>query len=156
MLKKPKKFGIKLWSCELDSRYCLLFQVYRGKAKNGQEQGLAYCVVTDLTESCKLLQYLEKKSTYICGKVRQDCGMFLLDIYQSKLSHGERKYLKLGNMLLFTGLTKGSTLHGTGNVLVKRKGDEESFDKPVMINEYNKQMGDVDQCDQLLNMYVIN
>ena len=43
-----------------------------------------------------------------------------------------------------------STIHGTGNVEVTRRGDEQSFQKPDIINEYNKFMVGVDQCDQLI------
>ena len=47
-------------------------------------------------------------------------------------------------------------VHGTGSVEVTRRGDEQSFQKPVIINEYNKFMGGFNQCDQLLSSYSLN
>ena len=46
------------------------------------------------------------------------------------------------------------TIHG--NVEVTRRGAEQSFEKPVIINEYNKFMGGFNQCDQLLSSYSLN
>ena len=40
MLKKPKKFGIKLWPlCETSSGYCLKFQIHKGKENDAVEKG---------------------------------------------------------------------------------------------------------------------
>ena len=47
-------------------------------------------------------------------------------------------------------------VHGTGNVEVIRRGDEQSFQKSVIINEYNKFMGGFNQRDQLLSSYSLN
>ena len=69
--------------------------------------------------------------------------------------------LKNGHMVIVHWLDKRDvfemfTLHGTGNVEVTRRGAEQSFENPVIINEYNKFMGGVDQCDQLLSSYSLN
>lgn len=120
-----------------------------------------YLYINNFYTSPKLLQDLEKKSIYICGTVRQDSGKFPPNFRQAKLGRGESKYLKLGNILAVHWFDKRdvfalSTIHGTGDVQVKRRGDENSFDKPIIINEYNKHMGGADQCDQLISTYAMN
>ena len=46
--------------------------------------------------------------------------------------------------LLWIGMTKEacflSTIHGTGSVEVRRRGDDTPFPKPTMIDEYNNYM----------------
>ena len=111
--------------------------------------------------SPKLLLDLEVKSTFCCGTVRMDHGQFLLQFKTAKLQHGESILLRNGNMVAVHWFDKRdgfamSTIHGTGNVEVTRRGDEQSFQKPVIINEYNKFMGGVDQCDQLFSSYSLN
>ena len=178
MPKKPRKFGVKLWAlCETTSGYCLCFQLYKGKSDTGQEHGLAYRVVMDLMDgytnnnhhlyvdnfytSPKLLLDLEAKSTFCCGTVRIDHGQFSQQFKTAKLQHGESILLKNGNMATVHWFDKPdvfamSAIHETGNVEVTRRRDEQSFQKPVIINEYNKFMGGVDQCDQLLSSYSLN
>ena len=43
-----------------------------------------------------------------------------------------------------------STIHGTGSVEVRCRGDDTPFAKPTMIDEYNHYMGGVDKLDQLI------
>ena len=176
--KSPKNLGVKLWVlCEATSGYCLCFQLYKGNSDTGKEHGLAYRVVMDLMDgyikknhhlyvdnfytSPKLLLDLETKSTFCCGTVRMDRGQFSQQFKTAKLQPGESILLKNGNMVAVHWFDKRdvfamSTLHGTGNVEVTRRGDEQSFQKPVIINEYNKFMGGVDQCHQLLSSYSLN
>ena len=49
-----------------------------------------------------------------------------------------------------------STIHGSGNVEVTQRREEQSFQKPVILNDYNKFMAGVDQCDQLRSSYSLN
>ena len=94
MPKKPKKFGIKLWTlCEAETGYCLQFQVYTGKTENDSgevqaEHGLTYRVVFDLMKyyfdkgyvvfldnfytSYQLFVDLLSKGTGACGTVRSN------------------------------------------------------------------------------------
>ena len=94
MPKKPTKFGIKIWTlAEACTGYCLQFQIYTGKSDDGQENGLAYRVVTDLLSSqflhknhhvyfdnyfttVALVQDLAKNATYTCVTIRSDRGKF--------------------------------------------------------------------------------
>jgi len=117
MPKKPKKFGIKLWAlCEAKTGYCCKFQVYTGKVGDGvQEKGLAYRVVFDLMDpfldknhnlfidnfytGVKLLQDLETRSTYTCGTIRRDRGVFPPEFQQKELQRGEAVYLQSGNLV---------------------------------------------------------
>ena len=46
-----------------------------------------------------------------------------------------------------------STIHGTGNVEVRCRGDDTPFRKPTMIDEYNLYKGGIDELDQLLSTY---
>ena len=178
MPKKPKRLGVKLWALrEATSGYCLCFQLYKGKSDTGQEHGLAYRVVMDLMDgytnknhhlyvddfyaSPKLLLDLEAKSTFCCSIVRMNRGQFSQQFKTAKLQRGERILLKNRNMVAVHWFDKRdvfamSNIHGTGNVEVIRRGDEQSFQNPVIINEYNKFMGGVDQCDQLLSSYSLN
>ena len=57
MPKKPNKFGSKIWVlCEVETGYCLQFQIYNGKSKTvGAEHGLSYRVVFYLLDN-----YLDK------------------------------------------------------------------------------------------------
>ena len=168
MPKKPRKFGVKLWAlCETTSGYCLCFQLYKGKSDTGQEHGLAYRVVMDLMDGYTnnnhhlYVDNFYAKSTFCCGTVRIDHGQFSQQFKTAKLQHGESILLKNGNMATVHWFDKPdvfamSAIHGTGNVEVTRRRDEQSFQKPVIINEYNKFMGGVDQCDQLLSSYSLN
>lgn len=105
MLKKPKKFGTKLWVlCEAVTRFCLKFQIYTGKAEGGQEKGLAHRVVFDLMDPFldlnhrsyfdnfysteKLFRDLDAIKTYACGTIRRDRGRFLPE-FEADLERGE-------------------------------------------------------------------
>ena len=119
--------------------------MYKGKSNTGQEHGLAYRVVMDLMDgytnknhhlhvdnfyiSPNLLLDLEAKSTFCCGTVRMDCSQFSQQFKTAKLQHGETILLKKGNMVAVHWFDKCdvfamSTIHGSGNVEVTRRGDE--------------------------------
>ena len=114
MSKKCKTFEVKLWAFyEAPSRYCLFFQLYKGKSDTGQEHGLAYRVVMDLMDGYTnknhhlyvdnfytfrmLLFDLEAKSTFCCGTVRMDRGQFSQQFKTAKL--GERENVKKASLL---------------------------------------------------------
>ena len=42
-----------------------------------------------------------------------------------------------------------STIHGSGNVEFTQRREEQSFQKPAILNDYNKFIAGVDQCYQL-------
>ena len=49
-----------------------------------------------------------------------------------------------------------STIHGSGNVEVTQRREEQSFQKPAILNDYNKFTAGVDQCYQLWSLYSLN
>ena len=176
MLKKPKKFGIKLWVlCEALSGYCLQFQIYRGKSDDGAERGLAYRVVFDLLSSylnknhhvyfdnfytsCHLIYDLQKKSTYSCGTVRADRGQFLDNFKKAKLEKCESLFIQKGNIVGVHWKDKRdvfvmTSLHSNEVVEVERRNGT-SIIKPKAVLEYNKYMGGVDKCNQYLSYYSV-
>ena len=73
MQKKPTKFDIKLWAlCETDTGYCLKFQICAGKLDQGQDHGLADCVViylmADFLDKNHQLYFDNFNSTVSCSK----------------------------------------------------------------------------------------
>ena len=169
MPKKSKRFGVKLWALrEATNGYCFCFQSIK------ESLILAYRVIMDLMDGYtnknhhlyvdnsytfpKLLLVLELNPTFYCGRVRVNCGHFSQQFKTAKLQRGESILLKSANMAVVHWFDKRDvfamfTIHGTGNVAVIQRGDELSFQKPVIMNEYNKFMGGVYQCDRLLSTY---
>ena len=176
MPQKPCRFGIKVWAlCESTSGYCLKFQIYKGKEGNA-EQGLGHRVVMDLMEpyqfqnrhlymdnfytSPKLFSDLAEMQTYACGTIRKNRGQFPESFKDKKLARGESVYISDDNLLAVHWFDKRdvfvlSSIQNTGNVEVCRRGSDEPFSKPLPIHEYNKFMGGVDHCDQLISNYAI-
>lgn len=177
MPKKPVKFGIKLWVlCDASTGYCLQFQIYTGKVENSPEKGLARRVVFDLLQryldknyhvyydnfysTTKLFQDLEERDTYACGTVRKDRGSFPKE-FQENIPSGSMKFVRDGNLVAVHWRDKRdvycmSTIHGTNQKDVTRRGKENPVKKPEMIIEYNKFMNGVDKCDQYLSSYPFN
>ena len=179
MPKKPKKFGIKLWVlCESISGYCLNLQIYKGKEGDNQESDLPYRVVMDLMRVyldrnhylfvdnyytfAKLFPNLEKQNTFACGTIRSNRGQLPDEFKNAKLSRDESIYinspLNNGSLLAVHWYDKRdvfvlSTIHGTGCVEVRRRGDDTPFPKPTMIDECNHYMSGVDELDQLISTY---
>ena len=86
MPAKPIKWGVKVWAlAESSTGYLSKFQVYTGRAPEGQGRGLTFRVVTDLVDqlyaqvyfdnfytSTDLLTYLHARQVYACGTVRSN------------------------------------------------------------------------------------
>ena len=117
MPKKPKKCGVRVWVlCEAKTRYWLQFQIYTGKFETeGAEHRLSYKVVFDLLHnylgknfhvyfdnfytSYKLVNDLKNKSTFSCGTVWVDWGVFPIVFKKSKLEKNKSKFLEAGNIV---------------------------------------------------------
>ena len=165
----PKSLGWNWALCEGTSGYCLCFQLYKGKSDTGQEHGLAYHVVMDLMDgytkknhhlyadnfytSPKLFLDVEAKSPFCCGTVRMDRGKFLQQFKTAKLQCEKSILLKTWNMIAIHcdkhDVFVMSTIHGSGNVEFTQRREEQSFQKPAILNDYNKFIAGVDQCYQL-------
>jgi len=70
----------------------------------------------------KLLQDLETRSTYTCGTIRRDRGVFPPEFQQKELQRGEAVYLQSGNLVAVHWKDKRdvfclSTIHGTADSL---------------------------------------
>ena len=111
MLKKPKKFGIKIWAlCESLTGYCLQFQIYTGKEADKAEKGLCTRVVLDLMEkyldrnyhvafdnfytSYALVHKLLLRKIWSCITIRVNWGLFSPDFIYPKLDIGSSAFLK--------------------------------------------------------------
>ena len=179
MPKKPKKFGIKIWTlCEAKTGYCCNFQIYTGKSESEQECGLAYRVVFDLLQpflnkwyqvffdnffsSTKLVADLEKQNTLACGTLRSNRKNLPSDLTEGKYCRGQVKFWICGNLSVVRWKDKRdvyaiSSWHPSIMVTIPpRKDENEEVQKPAMIQEYNQFMGGVDLCDQLLNYYALS
>ena len=175
MPKKPKKFGIKIWAlCQSDTGYCIQFQIYTGKVDSGQEQGLTYRVVMDLMKNyldkgyhiymdnfythLALFKDLLARNTLACGTIKINRGEFPGWFKTQKLKHGDASYIRNNNILAVHWKDKRdvfvlSSLHGNTATEIERYSG--NVVKPDCISDYNKNMGGVDKCDQLLSYYAI-
>ena len=89
MPAKPIKWGLEIWAlAESSTSYLSKFQVYTGRAPEGQGRGLTFRVVTDLVDQLygqyaqvyfdnfytrtDLLTYLHARQVYACGTVRSN------------------------------------------------------------------------------------
>jgi len=156
MPKKPKKFGIKLWSlCESVTCYCRQFQVYTGKVESSVEHGLACRVVFDLMKhyldkgyilfmdkfytSYQLFTDLLKHKVEACGTVRSNRFGFPKQLQgKIKMKRGEAKLLHCDGMTAVRWFDKRyvfamSTLHGNEMVSVTTRASTEPISKPKLL-----------------------
>ncbi|XP_029697657.1 piggyBac transposable element-derived protein 4-like [Takifugu rubripes] len=171
MPSKPAKYGIKSWvACDAKSSYAWKMQIYTGKPTSGspeKKQGMR--VVLDVTEGLKghnvtcdnfftsyeLGQQLLKRKITMVGTVRKNKP----ELPPALLASKEREVLsskfaftptttlvsylpkKNKNVLLL------STLHRDG--VISDRGDR----KPVIILDYNRNKGGVDNLDKVIGAY---
>ena len=160
--------------CEAKTGYCLQFQIYTGKSETkGAEHGLSYKVVFDLLlnyldknfhvyfdnfyTSYKLVNDLKNTSTFSCGTIQVDQGLFPIDFKNSKLEKNKSKFLEAGNIVAIQWKDKHdvyamSAIHGSEIELVESQNNN-LVEKPRIICQYNNYMNGVDKCDQYLNYY---
>lgn len=177
MPKKPKKFGIKVWTlADAITGYILEFQIYTGKDRQA-EHGLAHRVVMDLVDrylhqnyhlytdnfytSPRLAHDLLTLGTLTCGTCRTEQKNFPLDLKTANLQVGEAIFRKMGTVTCVKWLDKRnvyalSTVHGNSFELVQRQREADGRTKPAIICDYNRYMGGVDLADQFLSYYTLN
>ena len=121
-----------------------------------------YLFVDNYYTFAKLFPNLEKQNTFACGTIRSNRGQLPDEFKKAKLSRGESIYinspLNNGSLLAVHWYDKRdvfvlSTIHGTGCVEVRRRGDDTPFPKPTMIDECNHYMSGVDELDQFISTY---
>lgn len=99
-----------------------------------------------------------------CGTVRTNCRGIPLEIKQSNLDKGEVVVVDTEQDLMVLKwmdkrpVTMLSTHHNDSMVSKQRQtrhepGGTEIIQKPAIVEQYNKFMGGVDKCDQLLSYY---
>lgn len=173
MPQKPQKWGIKLWVlADSSNGYVVAFEVYTGATENVQH-GLAYSVVMKLMApyvglwhrlyvdnfytSPLLFNDLFNDKILACGIVRQNRRG--LPVSTERLSQGEAEFKKCRELTFVHWKDKGdvlclSTFHSTQmEPIVTRRRDSENVQHPLLITDYNKNMGGVDRMDQLLTYY---
>ena len=172
--KKPKKWGIKVWVlADSSNGYVPKFEIYTG-ASERVEHGLSYSVVMRLMQpylgkgyrlyvdnfysSPILFQDLLSQGTFACGTVRANRrGLPPLE----HIARGEANFMKCDDLTFVHWKDKRdvlclSTFHGNGmeDFSTRRRGTEE-IQRPVLITDYNKNMGGVDRMDQMLVYYAL-
>ncbi|XP_039866148.1 piggyBac transposable element-derived protein 4-like [Simochromis diagramma] len=171
MPKKPAKYGIKIWAaCDVKTSYAWRLQVYTGKAAPDRvevNQGMR--VVLDMTEglqghvvtcdnfftSCALADELLKRKMALVGTIRQNKPELPPHLLQAK------KREIFSSIFAFTNThTLVSYIPRRGkNVLLlstkHRRPDvsKEGKRKPVIIEDYNKCKGGVDNLDKVVGTY---
>lgn len=182
--KKPTKWGVKVWVlADAKSGYVHKFQIYTGKEESpNSSYGLGYRVVMDLLQdylgkghilycdnfytSALLAMDLRKRETFLCGTVRLNSknlpdeikpDVFILDkescVFRKsgELTCVRWKEKKRDVFLL-------STKYRNEMTTVRRKGEggqARTIDAPMIVDDYNKNMGGVDVGDQLLVYYAL-
>ena len=179
--KKPTKWGVKVWVlADAKSGYVHKFQVYTGKEENSS-YGLAYRVVMDLLKdnlgkshivycdnsytSVLLAMDLLKQTTYLCGTLRQRSKNFPKEIGLKNFDLEKEKceFRKHGDVTCVRWKEKRdvfllSTKDRNEMTTAQRKGEGgqmRTLDAPVIVADYNENMGGVDIGDQLLVYYAL-
>jgi hypothetical protein len=176
--KKPNKWGFKVWVCaESASGYALQFEVYDGKPRNldriqtRKQYGAQFDVVEHLTRnyqeknhvvtydrffsSVALAEHLLEKKTYVNSTVMLNRKGLPPQVKKMKLSKGAacHQYRKgNSNLMLTVFYHKRQVAHlSTGS----QPGLDNISTKPKVNRDYNRYMGGVDLCDQLMSYYAV-
>ncbi|XP_035012727.2 piggyBac transposable element-derived protein 4-like [Hippoglossus stenolepis] len=171
MPSKPAKYGIKSWvACDAKSSYAWKMQVYTGKPSGGRpERNQGMWVMLDVTEGLRgrnvtcdnyftsyelARQLLERKITVV-GTVRKNkpelpTGLLAVkgrEVFSSRFAFTPTATLvsyipkKNKNVVLL------SMRHAEADVSNREDG------KPVIVLDYNRNKGSVDNLDKVIGMY---
>ncbi|CAH1974499.1 unnamed protein product [Acanthoscelides obtectus] len=183
MPNKPIKRGYKVLVRASESGYVDHFQIYTGKNGENAEKNLGARVVTDLTRSLvnghhivyfdnyftslMLLRQLKLDKIYACGTIRQNRVGIPTDVKEDKASkRGESDFRVTDDGITFCKwkdkrvVAMASNFHMPGIIeTVERKkkdGERETIACPVIIKNYNANMGYVDKADILKSTYELD
>uniref|UniRef100_A0AAZ1Y4A3 PiggyBac transposable element-derived protein domain-containing protein n=1 Tax=Oreochromis aureus TaxID=47969 RepID=A0AAZ1Y4A3_OREAU len=167
---KPAKYGLKIWAvCDVETSYAWRLQVYTGKAGDRAEVNQGMRVALELTEglqgnvvtcdnfftSFALAEELLRRKLALVGTIRKNKPELPPRLLQTRgtavfssafaftLTHTLVSYVprRGKNVLLM------STKHRTPDV------SEEGKRKPVIIQDYNRCKGGVDNLDKVVGTY---
>ena len=171
MPSKPAKYGIKSWvACDAKSSYAWKMQVYTGKLSGGRpERNQGLRVVLDVTEglhgrnvtcdnyftSYQLARQLLERKLTVVGTVRKNkpeipTGLLAVrgrEVFSSKFAFTPTATLvsyipkKNRNVVLL------STRHPEADISDREDG------KPVIVLDYNRNKGGVDNLDKVIGTY---
>lgn len=179
---KPVKRGYKVWVRADESGYACQFQIYTGKSENTAEKDLGARVVIDLTRdlvgmghhiyfdnyfnSVALMKKLQSEMLYATGTVRQGRKDLPNDLSNNKMKRGESDWRVSKDGLVYLKWMDRKPVHFLSNYAdptdireANRKRKDGTSDKincPLMVVDYNKNMGYVDKLDMLKSIYEID
>ena len=167
---KPDKFGVKLFMlCDSSNGYCSRFEIYHGSPK-----GKIYDLVMRLVKpylkkghklfvdnyytSPILFHDLRELGTGGCGTLRANRKGVPDDIKSVKLKKGESVAMTNGILQILKWKDKRdvhicTSIHNAefGNTGKNDRNTGQPIRKPVAILDYDKYMGAVDRCDQMIS-----
>lgn len=170
---KPARYGIKIWAaCDSDNAYIWNTDVYTGRAPNTRpEVNQGKRVVLQLTEnlqgrlvvtdnfftSHELAVELLRRGMTLLGTVRKNktfVPLKLLDMKKKPPTYSEFLFDNQNKISMVSYVPKKnrfvlllSSAHMSRNV------SADSHQKPIMIMDYNKYKGGVDQADHMIGTY---
>ena len=172
---KPDKFGVKLFMlCDSSNGYCSRFEIYHGSDNNPSPKGKIYDLVTRLVKpylkkghklfvdnyytSPILFHDLRELGTGGCGTLRANRKGVPDDIKSVKLKKGESVAMTNGILQILKWKDKRdvhmcTSIHNAEfrNMEKNDRNTGQPIQKPVAILDYNKYMGAVDRCDQMIS-----
>lgn len=172
---KPDKYGVKSYQlCDSSNGYCLMFEIYTGvNTDPPSAKGKTYDLVMRLMQpyinagrclyvdnyytSPTLFTDLYQLDTGACGTARHRKGIpHAFRVAQVKntgdkftMNNGTLLAVKIKDRKVFQML---STVHSINEVQIGRNhhATGRPLTKPEIVHEYNKYMGAVDRCDQMV------
>lgn len=183
MPMKPVKRGYKVWVRADESGFACQFQIYTGKSGDSVEKDLGARVVTDLTRSLvgkghyvyydnyfnsvPLQKKLQSEMIYACGTIRRGRRNLPDDILDDKhMKRGQSdwriskdglaylKWMDRKGVHFLSNYSDPSTNAGTSRK--QKDGTIENINCPLLVVEYNKNMGFVDKLDMLKSIYELD
>lgn len=183
---KPIKRGYKLWSIADQNGYILGFELYQGKDEEMKKEyatfGLGERVVLSLSKpfwnqnrklffdnyftSIPLLEKLLMENTQACGTIRATREYLPQNMeHEKKMKRGDYDYRFSSTTIgYFTWKDNkvvhfASNYHGSEETAVRRKQKDGTYEEikcPVIVTDYNSNMGGVDLADQLRSTYCVD
>ncbi|XP_062570286.1 piggyBac transposable element-derived protein 4-like [Saccostrea cucullata] len=173
MPDKPDKFGVKLFMlCDSSNGYCSRFEMYHGTQENVSNKGKIYDLVMRLMNpylgkghklyvdnfytSPILFHDLFQRRTGACGTMRVNRKGVPADLKTVKLKKGESVAMTNWTLQLLNckrDVHMCTTVHNAEFINVPGRVDRttgQPIQHPRCIVDYDKYMGAVDRCDQII------